>query len=88
VYPVPPGEDNLKKAQPLVVPILLDTVDSISKVRLHLPNDLRPLAQREIVAKSIGEVKKRLKGKVELLDPVEHMGIKDEKFKTLVEVSC
>lgn len=44
------------------------------------------MAQREVVQKSIAEVKKRFPKGVPLLDPIEDMGVKDVKFKELVAV--
>jgi len=80
VYPCPPGQDG----EPIVVHVLLDAVEEISHLRLHLPKDLRPLSQREVVGRSIAEVKRRFPKGVPLLDPVENMGIKDMKFKELI----
>jgi len=52
-----------------------------------LPKDLRSIGQRETVWKSILEVQRRTPDGIPLLDPIENMGIKDEKFKVLVKVS-
>jgi ATP-dependent RNA helicase DOB1 len=89
VTPLPPGVypcASDQRSEPVVVPVLLDTIEEISHLRLHIPPDLRPLAQREVVAKSILEVKRRFPKGITLLDPVENMGIKDVKFKELVAV--
>jgi len=71
----------------LVVPVLLSTLDGISHMRIHLPKDLRSTGPRETVWKSILEVQRRTPDGIPLLDPIESMGIKDEKFKVLVKVS-
>lgn len=72
---------------PLVVPVMLSTVDAISHLRIHLPKDLRPLNSREIAWKAVQEIRRRWPKAVPLLDPIENMGIKDGAFKTLVQVS-
>ena len=83
VIPCPPGE----KGEPLVVPVLLSTIEGLSLIRIFLPKDLRPLQARETAWKSVLEVQRRMSDGVPLLDPVQNMGIKDEKFKQLVKVS-
>lgn len=83
VQPCPPG----KKGMPYVVPILLAVVDGISHLRINLPKDLRPESERQTVWKTILEVHKRFPQGVTMLDPIQNMGIKDEKFKQLVKVS-
>ncbi|OCB91527.1 antiviral helicase [Sanghuangporus baumii] len=81
VVPCPPGE----KGEPLVVPVLLSTIEGISLIRIFLPKDLRPLQARETAWKSVLEVHRRMSDGVPLLDPLQNMGIKDEKFKQLVK---
>ena len=83
VFPCPSG----KKGEPLVVPVLLSTLNGISHIRIHLPKDLRSTGPRETVWKSILEVQRRSPDGIPLLDPIENMSIKDEKFKVLVKVS-
>ncbi|KAF9269818.1 antiviral helicase [Marasmius fiardii PR-910] len=74
-----------QKGSPLVVPVLLSTLESISHIRVHLPKDLRQEQARETVWKSVLEVHRRYPGAVMLLDPVKNMGIKDDKFLGLVK---
>ncbi|KAF8551605.1 antiviral helicase [Imleria badia] len=81
VLPCPPGN----KGNPLVVPVLLSTVDAISHMRIFLPKDLRQEQARDTVWKSVLEVQRRFPDGITLLDPVENMGIKDEKFLNLVK---
>ncbi|CDZ97689.1 antiviral helicase [Phaffia rhodozyma] len=81
ILPCPPGE----KGEPLVVPVLLSTISSLSHIRVFMPKDLRPIEGRQNVMKALGEVKKRFPEGIALLDPVENMGIKDEAFKSLVK---
>ncbi|KZW01328.1 antiviral helicase [Exidia glandulosa HHB12029] len=78
----PPPADG--KSEPVVVPVLLSTIDAISHLRIHLPKDLRPRDARDTAWRSVKEVQRRFPDGIGLLDPVENMGIKDDKFKTLV----
>lgn len=82
VLPCPPNV----KGDPLVVPVLLSTVEAISHIRIFLPKDLRQDQARETVWKSVLEVQRRFPEGITLLDPVENMGIKDERFLNLVKV--
>jgi ATP-dependent RNA helicase DOB1 len=82
VLPCPSGQ----KGEPLVLPVLLSTLNGISHLRIYLPKDLRPNGARETVWKSILEVQRRSPDGIPLLDPIENMEIKDEKFKVLVKV--
>ncbi|KAH7338097.1 rRNA-processing arch domain-containing protein [Rhizoctonia solani] len=79
--PCPTGEEG----EPLVCPVLLSTIASISHIRVHMPKDLRPLSARETMWKVILEVKRRFPKGIALLDPISNMNIKDVKFKELVE---
>ncbi|KAF8443754.1 antiviral helicase [Boletus edulis BED1] len=73
------------KGNPLVVPVLLSTVEAISPIRIFLPKDLRQEQARDTVWKSVLEVQRRFPDGITLLDPIENMGIKDEKFLNLVK---
>jgi ATP-dependent RNA helicase DOB1 len=82
VLPCPLGQ----KGEPLVLPVLLSTLNGISHLRIFLPKDLRSIGPRETVWKSVLEVQRRSPDGIPFLDPIENMGIKDEKFKVLVKV--
>jgi ATP-dependent RNA helicase DOB1 len=82
VQPCPSGQKGI----PLVVPLLLSTIEGISHLRLTLPKDLRPDQVRQTVWKSVLEVHRRFPDGLALLDPIQNMGIKDDKFKELVRV--
>lgn len=75
-----------QKGVPLVVPVLLSTVDGIGNILIYLPKDLRSLSSRETAWQSFLECQKRLPGGIAMIDPIKHMGIKDEKFEVLVKV--
>ncbi|KAF9809026.1 hypothetical protein IEO21_07624 [Rhodonia placenta] len=81
VQPCPSGQ----KGEALAVPVLLSTLEAISKLRIHMPKDLRSTQARETVHKSIQEVQRRLPEGIPLLDPITDMGIKDDKFRDLVK---
>jgi len=83
VLPCPSGQ----KGEPLVVPVLLSTLNGISHLRIVLHKDLRPIGPRETVWKMILEVQRRSPDGIPFLDPIENMGIKDEKFEVLVKVN-
>ncbi|KAH8110971.1 antiviral helicase [Phellopilus nigrolimitatus] len=74
-----------EKGEPLVVPVLLSTIEGISLIRIYLQKDIRSLQARETVWKSVLEVHRRFPDGITLLDPVQNMGIKDDKFKQLVK---
>ncbi|KAG6878470.1 hypothetical protein C0993_006312 [Termitomyces sp. T159_Od127] len=80
VQPCPNGQ----KGVPLVVPVLLSTIEGISHIRIFLPKDLRPDPARETTWKSVLEVQRRFPDGIAFLDPIQNMGIKDDKFKELV----
>lgn len=82
VMPCAPGQ----KGTPLVVPVLLTTVEGISHIRIYLPKDLRQDQARETTWKSVLEVQRRFPDGIALLDPILNMEIKDDKFKALVKV--
>ncbi|KAF8919476.1 antiviral helicase [Mucidula mucida] len=81
VLPCPPHT----KGVALVVPVLLATIHGISHLRIKLAKDLRPDAARQTAWKSVLEVHRRFPDGVPLLDPIENMNIKDDKFKALVK---
>ena len=83
IQPCPPNE----KGEPLVVPVLLSTVEKISHLRLHLPKDIRPLSARDVIRKSVLEAHRRFPNGIPLLDPIKNMHITDDRFKALVGVS-
>ena len=82
IQPCEPGQ----KGEPQVVPILLTAIEAISHLRIFLPKDIRQQAARDTVWKSVLEVQRRFPDGIGLLDPVQNMGIKDEKFLELIKV--
>ncbi|EFP85156.1 ATP-dependent RNA helicase mtr4 [Puccinia graminis f. sp. tritici] len=80
VKPCEPGEEG----ECAVVPVLLSTLDGISKIRIFLAQDLKPMDARKGALDAVAEVKRRFPNGIGLLDPVENMGIVDETFKKLI----
>ena len=81
----PPMEGEKVKMD--VVPVLLSCIESISHIRIFLPNDLKSADMRNTVRKSLDEVKRRFPDGIAVLDPIENMGISDNSFKKLLRVS-
>jgi ATP-dependent RNA helicase DOB1 len=82
IQPCEPGQ----KGEPQVVPILLTAIEALSHLRIFLPKDIRQQAARDTVWKSVLEVQRRFPDGIGMLDPVQNMGIKDEKFLELIKV--
>ncbi|KAK7501044.1 hypothetical protein BaRGS_00007529 [Batillaria attramentaria] len=80
IKPCPKGE----KGEMQVVPILTRLIQSISAIRLYIPNDLRSSEHRMSVLKSLQEVEKRFPDGLPLLDPIEDMGIKEKGLQEVV----
>ncbi|KAI1001609.1 ATP-dependent RNA helicase [Podosphaera aphanis] len=73
-----------EKGRMEVISAFLSCVDTIGHVRIFLPVDLTSASQREIVGKSLEEVKRRFPDGISILDPIENMGITDDSFKKLL----
>lgn len=80
----PPQEGEQSEFE--VVPVLLSCVQAFSHVRIFLPKDIKTVESRNGAKRSLEEIQKRFPDGVALLDPIEHMGIKDESFKKLMRV--
>ncbi|KAK9356228.1 rRNA-processing arch domain-containing protein [Lipomyces doorenjongii] len=80
---VRPGEGDNCRLE--VVPVLLGCIQAISNLRIFVNTDLKSPNQKDHVAKSINEVKKRFPDGITLLDPVKNMNIVDDAFKTLLK---
>lgn len=75
-------------AEMIVVPCALSSIESLSSVKIFLPKDLKVSDGRKQVLKTIREIEKRFSEKgVPVLDPIGDMGIRDESFVKLVNVS-
>ncbi|OUM65386.1 hypothetical protein PIROE2DRAFT_60042 [Piromyces sp. E2] len=94
LYCAPGTEKNPKLAKPcpkrtkgemVILQCNLSTVDGISTIRTKVPNNLKSSDARNQVYKTLQETKKRFKNKIPLLDPVEHMNIKETDFINLLK---
>ncbi|KAJ3052914.1 Exosome RNA helicase MTR4, partial [Rhizophlyctis rosea] len=81
--PRPPAEGE--QGDMVVVPCHLKVLEDWSSVRLKVGKDLKSREQREMVRRALREVGKRFGDGVPLLDPVEDMGVKGEKFETIIK---
>ena len=64
----------------------LSIVTNVSAVRLYIPRDLTTSDNRKSVLKSVQEVEKRFPDGLPQLDPIEDMGIKDQRFSEIIKV--
>jgi len=94
LYCAPGTEKNPKLAKPcpkrtkgemVILQCNLNTVDGISTIRTKVPNNLKSIDSRNQVYKTLQETKKRFKNNIPLLDPVEHMNIKEQEFINLLK---
>lgn len=82
--PKPAGHNGSQKSEMIVLPFMLHLIKSISSVRLYLPKDLRSKDNRRAVLLSMQEVFSRFPDGVPLLDPVEDLGIRDDRLLAIV----
>jgi ATP-dependent RNA helicase DOB1 len=76
-----PGNMKENDGQFGVVPVVLNSLENISSIKLNLPHDLKDKKNLKQVERLFGEVSRRFKGNFTLLDPINEMGIKDEKLE-------
>jgi hypothetical protein len=67
-----------------VLPMSLPCLQQLSAVRVYLPKDLRPREARHSVGEALREVARRFPDGLPPLDPVQDMGIRDERLGVLV----
>jgi ATP-dependent RNA helicase DOB1 len=80
--PVPCRKDE-KRGIPQVVPVLLETFDGLSSVRIFVPNELKSLDARLQVMKTVSEIERRFEA-VPLLEAGD-LRITDESFLELLK---
>uniref|UniRef100_A0A5B6ZSD7 RNA helicase n=1 Tax=Davidia involucrata TaxID=16924 RepID=A0A5B6ZSD7_DAVIN len=78
--PTRPGE----KGEMSVVPVQLPLISALSKLRISVPSDLRPVEARQGILLAIKELGKRFPQGLPKLNPVKDMGIEDPEFVELV----
>lgn len=78
--PPRPGE----KGEMHVVPVRLPLISALSKLRISIPPDLRPLEARQSILLAMQELGTRFPQGIPKLNPVKDMGIEDPEFVELV----
>lgn len=78
--PPHPGE----KGEMHVVPVQLSLVSALSKLRIAIPADLRPLEARQSILLAVQELGSRFPQGLPKLNPVKDMGIEDPEIVELV----
>ncbi|XP_010252211.1 PREDICTED: DExH-box ATP-dependent RNA helicase DExH10 [Nelumbo nucifera] len=78
--PPRPGE----KGEMHVVPVQLPLISALSKIRLSIPSDLRPLEARQSILLAVQELGTRFPNGLPKLNPVKDMGIEEPEFVDLV----
>lgn len=87
---LPPGvvpANEGEKSRVEVVPVMLNCVQAIGHIRVHLPKELKSQDTRNSIKKTMNEVQKRFPDGVPVIDPLEQMNIEDEGFKKNLRVS-
>ncbi|KAM5553543.1 DExH-box ATP-dependent RNA helicase DExH10 [Rosa sericea] len=78
--PPRPGE----KGEMHVVPVQLPLISALSKLRINVPSDLRPLEARQSILLAVQELGIRFPQGLPKLNPVKDMGIEDPEIVELV----
>ncbi|XP_057497353.1 DExH-box ATP-dependent RNA helicase DExH10 [Actinidia eriantha] len=78
--PPSPGE----KGEMHVVPVQLPLISALSKLRISIPSDLRPVEARQNILLAVQELEKRFPQGLPKLNPVKDMGIEEPEFVELV----
>ncbi|KAI3447288.1 hypothetical protein Pfo_003953 [Paulownia fortunei] len=71
------------KGEMHVVPVQLPLISSLSKLRISVPSDLRPIEARQSILLAVQELEKRFPQGLPKLNPVKDMGIEDPEFVEL-----
>ncbi|KAL7096257.1 hypothetical protein ACP275_10G070200 [Erythranthe tilingii] len=79
--PPSPGE----KGEMHVVPVQLPLLSALSKLKISVPNDLRPIEARQSILLAVQELEKRFPQGLPKLNPVKDMGIDDPEFVKLAD---
>ncbi|XP_059634511.1 DExH-box ATP-dependent RNA helicase DExH10 [Cornus florida] len=78
--PPRPGE----KGEMHVVPVQLPLIAALSKLRISVPSDLRPVEARQSILIAVQELGKRFPQGLPKLNPVKDMGIGEPEYVELV----
>ncbi|XP_047320002.1 DExH-box ATP-dependent RNA helicase DExH10 [Impatiens glandulifera] len=83
--PTPPRSGE--KGEMHVVPVNFPLISALSKLRISVPSDLRPLEARQSILLALQELAKRFPQGLPKLNPVKDMGIDDPDIVQLVNQS-
>ncbi|KAK9078937.1 hypothetical protein SSX86_002996 [Deinandra increscens subsp. villosa] len=67
-----------------VVPVQLPLISALSKLRITIPTDLRPIEARRNILVAVQELEKRFPQGLPKLNPVKDMGMEEPEFVDLV----
>ncbi|PWA56547.1 helicase superfamily 1/2, ATP-binding domain-containing protein [Artemisia annua] len=81
--PCPPRPGQ--KGEMHVVPVQLPLISALSKLRISIPSDLRPLEARQSILLAVQELEIRFPQGLPKLNPVKDMGIEEPEFVNLVK---
>ena len=70
---LPPETGKIAKMQ--VTQIFMNCIEDLSSIRVVMPKDLRPVANRMTVESSVNEVLRRYNGMVPCLDPLKDLKV-------------
>ncbi|KAK1417049.1 hypothetical protein QVD17_26171 [Tagetes erecta] len=73
-----------EKGEMHVVPVQLPLISALSKLRVTIPTDLRPMEARQSILLAVQELEKRFPQGLPKLNPVKDMGIEEPEFVDLV----
>lgn len=80
--PCPPRSGQ--KGEMHVVPVQLPLISALSKLRISIAPDLRPMEVRQSILLAVQELQKRFPQGLPKLNPVKDMGIEEPQFVDLV----
>ncbi|KAF5203605.1 Superkiller viralicidic activity 2-like [Thalictrum thalictroides] len=71
-----------------VVPVQLPLICALSKIRIAVPSDLRPVEARQNILMAVQELGSRFPHGLPKLNPVKDMGIEDPELVELLQKFC
>ena len=79
-----PGDMNKNDGLLGVIPIILNSVENVSSLKVNLSHDLKDKKILKGLEKLLSEILKRFKNNLPILDPIKDIGIKDEKLLEII----
>jgi ATP-dependent RNA helicase DOB1 len=75
-----PGDMKANDGQMGVVPVILNSFETLSSIKLNLPQNLKEKQNLKKIEKMLEETLKRFKGSVPEPDPIKQLNIKDPRL--------